>query len=97
MRLSIFSFDLRIRTESVIKIKKESERNMRAPSSSLTCEVSLCAVAPVVHIIMENGSEAPKAMRTAPEGAPSPRGRALCVITEEIIVSLLLSNTDREA
>lgn len=47
-----------------------------------------CAVAPVVHIIMENGSKAPKAIRMAPEGAPTPQGLALYVITEEIIVSL---------
>lgn len=59
-----------------------------APSSSQTCKVLDCAVAPVVHIIMENGSKAPKAIRMAPEGAPNPQGLALYVITEEIIVSL---------
>lgn len=37
---------------------------------------------------MENGSKAPKAIRMAPEGAPTPQGLALYVITEEIIVSL---------
>lgn len=61
---------------------------MEAPSSSQTCKVLDCAVAPVVHIIMENGSKAPKAIRMAPEGAPTPQGLALYVITEEIIVSL---------
>lgn len=59
-----------------------------APSSSQTCKVLDCAVAPVVHIIMENRSKAPKAIRMAPEGAPNPQGLALYVITEEIIVSL---------
>lgn len=61
---------------------------MCAPSSSQTCKVLDCAVAPVVHIIIENGSKAPKAIRMTPEGAPNPQGLALYVITEEIIVSL---------
>lgn len=67
--------------------REEERRAPCAPSSSPTCEVLDCAVAPVVHIIMENGSRAPKAIRMAPEGAPSPQGLALYVITEEIIVS----------
>lgn len=61
---------------------------MCAPSSSQTCKVLDCAVAPVVQIIMENGSKAPKAIGMTPEGAPNPQGLALYVITEEIIVSL---------
>ncbi|KAJ1191249.1 hypothetical protein NDU88_000565 [Pleurodeles waltl] len=46
---------------------------------------------------MGKRSEAPKAIRMAPEGAPSPQGLALYVITEEIIVSLpALTHTGRE-
>lgn len=83
--------------ETSLRLDSGEEREMcaaaaaaasAAPSSSQTCKVLDCAVAPVVHIIMENRSKAPKAIRMAPEGAPNPQGLALYVITEEIIVSL---------